>query len=180
MSRVKGEALPSTWFVWHADLIGPGVRVLDIACGDGRHAIAAAARGAVVTAVDADSTALERARAAATRAGVSVEWAQGDLARPCLPVGAFDIVMVFNYLDRKRIGHFLDAVAPGGYFLAETFLEGQREQQWGPMSDAHLLKPGELWSLVEPLEIVLAREVVEILDGRSRVVASVLACRRRE
>lgn len=156
------------------------MRVLDLACGDGRHAIAAGARGARVTALDADRDALARAGVAGRQAGVAVDWQQVDLTRPCLTAGAYDIVMMFNYLDRDRIGHFVAAVAPGGYFLGETFLELQRAQGWGPTSDAHLLKPGELWSLIEPLEIVMAREVVEILDGRSRAVASVLARRRNE
>jgi hypothetical protein len=71
-------------------------------------------------------------------------------------------------------------VQPGGYFQAEAFLEQQRDLGWGPTSDAHLLKRGELWSLAGDFEIVLAREVLEILDGRTRAVASVLAQRPLE
>jgi hypothetical protein len=106
-----------------------------------------------------------------------VEWVQADLTRDPLPPGQFDVVMVFNYLDRNRMPLFLEAVKPGGYFEAETFLERQRELGWGPTADEHLLKTGELWSLVGRYEIVLAREVLEILDGRTRAVASILARR---
>ena len=57
-----------------------------------------------------------------------------------------------------------------------TFLIGQRELGWGPTSDDHLLRPGELAGLVAPLTIVHGREVLEPIDAeRWRAVASVLA-----
>jgi len=172
--------IPSTWFQWHAALFRQGTRVLDLGCGQGCHAIAAAKRGARVVGVDIDAEQLQEAEIAARNAGVTVEWVQADLTSALLPMGPFDIVMQYNYLDRGRMPEFLDAVRPGGHFLAEAFLEQQRELGWGPTSDAHLLKPGELWSLVGHFEIVLAREVIEILDGRTRAVASVLARRPLE
>lgn len=180
MSAGSGRSVPSTWFQWHAALVRPGVRVLDLACGQGCNAIAAARRGATVVAVDADRDRLQDAEAAARKIGVVVEWVQADLANDPLPAGPFDVVMQFNYLHRARLPEYLAAVKPGGYFSAETFLEQQRELGWGPTSDEHLLKRGELWSLVTPYEIVLAREVLEVLDGRTRAVASVLARRSLE
>jgi hypothetical protein len=88
--------------------------------------------------------------------------------------------MQFNFLDRGRLPEFLAVVKPGGYFAADTFLEQQREMGWGPTSDEHLLKRGELWSLVGSFEIILVREALEVLDGRTRAVASVLARRPLE
>jgi SAM-dependent methyltransferase len=55
-----------------------GERVLDSACGDGNVALAAARRGAVVTAVDFAPAALERARSRARAEGLEVEWLEGD------------------------------------------------------------------------------------------------------
>jgi SAM-dependent methyltransferase len=49
---------PSPWIVRHAHLIPPGARVLDLACGFGRHARLFARRGAHVLAVDRDAAAL--------------------------------------------------------------------------------------------------------------------------
>jgi SAM-dependent methyltransferase len=152
--------------------------VLDLACGRGRHAIAAAARGAMVTAVDADAENIAAGRKAAGT--LPIEWVTADLTRYELPEARFDLVMAFNYLDRRRMVDFRRAVRPGGYLMCETFLEEQREHGWGPTSSDHLLKRGELIQLATPFEIVLAREALEFIGGRPMAVASVLAQRPSE
>lgn len=69
-------------------------------------------------------------------------------------------------------------VAPGGWLLMETFLASQRDQGWGPQSDEHLLRPGELRRLVAPLVVTHGREVLEPVDAnRWRAVASIAARR---
>lgn len=143
----------------------------------GRHALLAASQGAQVVAVDRDA---DRVRALAKEAGkrnLAVDATQADLATWRFEPAAFDIVMVFNYLDRDRFGEMVAAVKPGGFFLAETFLEAQRMQGWGPTQDAHLLKTGELSRLVGEYELILGREVIEMIDGRPAALASVLAQR---
>jgi hypothetical protein len=63
----------------------------------------------------------------------------------------------------------------------ETFLEAQLEAGWGPTSEDHLLRPGELARLVAPLTVVHGREVFETVDAeRWRAVASVLAVRSKK
>ena len=151
-----GQERPSAWFTWHAGVIRPQSRVLDVACGRGRHAIAAGRRAA---------------------RGLPIEWVCADLGTFPLPPRAFDVVMVFNYLDRSRMPELRETVKPGGYLLCETFLEAQREHGWGPTSDDHLLKPGELLQLVEPFEVILAREALDFVSGRPMAVASILALR---
>jgi SAM-dependent methyltransferase len=167
---------PSTWFAWQADRIVPGSRVLDLACGTGRHAIAAAQLGADVVAVDRDADVLASAREFAAQSGVRVDWQQADLEDPWPDWGQFDAVLVFNYLDRPRFSRARDAVRQGGLLIVESFLTTQREQGWGPTADAHLLLPGELARLVAPFEIMHGREVAEPVDTeRWRHVASVCA-----
>jgi SAM-dependent methyltransferase len=154
----------------------PASRVLDLACGNGRHAIAAAQLGAKVVAVDRDPDCLASARAFAAKAGLLVDWQEADLEDEWPDWGVFDAVLLFNYLDRPRFSRALDAVRPGGIVIAESFLTTQREQGWGPTADAHLLLPGELARLVAPFEIVHGREVAEPVDTeRWRHVASVCA-----
>jgi SAM-dependent methyltransferase len=167
---------PSTWFAWQADRIVPGSRVLDLACGTGRHAIAAAQLGADVVAVDRDSDTLASAREFAAQAGVRVDWQQADLEDDWPDWGLFDVVLVFNYLDRPRFPRSREVVRQGGLLIVENFLTTQREQGWGPTADAHLLLPGELARLVAPFEIMHGREVAEPVDTeRWRHVASVCA-----
>jgi 2-polyprenyl-3-methyl-5-hydroxy-6-metoxy-1,4-benzoquinol methylase len=167
----------STWFVWHSGLVQRGMAVLDLACGTGRHALAAAELGAAVTAVDADASKLKAGRRAADQRKVTIEWVQADLERYQLRESAYDLVMAFNYLDRHRMTDILRTVRPGGYLLAETFLETQRQLGWGPTAPEHLLRTGELTRLVRPLEVVQAREALDFHAGRPMSVASVLAQR---
>lgn len=152
------------------------MRVLDVAGGEGRHAIAAAARGANVLLVDRDRAALDAAAAAARPLGVTIDTRLVDLEQPWSDLGIFDAVLVFNYLDRSRMSDVRAAVAPGGILLAETYLESQRAQGWGPESPEHLLRPGELAQLVAPLTVLHGREVLEPVEGnRWRAIASIVA-----
>jgi ubiquinone/menaquinone biosynthesis C-methylase UbiE len=57
-----------------------GKRILDLGCGEGRAAVAFAQRGATSIGVDASVRMLDRARTLADRAGVRLEWHQGDVA----------------------------------------------------------------------------------------------------
>ncbi|MEO6068194.1 MAG: class I SAM-dependent methyltransferase [Gemmatimonadota bacterium] len=169
---------PSTWFTWHDQLLHPGIRVLDLACGEGRHAVGAALLGATVVAVDRDAPALERGQELAMARGLEIDWREVDLTGPWPALGTFDVVLAFNYLDRARVGDLLALVAPGGALLMETFLVAQRHLGWGPQSDEHLLNPGELLTLLAPLAVAHGREVVEPLEGdRWRAVASAFAQR---
>ena len=175
--RSQPADLTSTWFSWHADVIGPGRRVLDLACGAGRHAVASALRGANVVAVDQDPERLEALERAAAQRRVSIDVIRADLKTWDPGRDAYDVVLLFNYLDRQRMPDFLDAVRPGGYLLAETYLEQQRLQGWGPRSDEHLLVSGELMRLTGRFELILGREVIETIDGRPAALASVFAQR---
>jgi SAM-dependent methyltransferase len=68
-------------------------RILDVACGTGQHAIAFAREGYEVTATDLSKPMIQRARAAATQAGVKVNVARlgfGELARGL--AGTYDAI----------------------------------------------------------------------------------------
>src|SRR5688500_14444121 len=55
-----------------------GRRILDLATGTGRAALALAKRGAIVTGVDASREMLSVARSRAAEAGLSIDFAEGD------------------------------------------------------------------------------------------------------
>ena len=98
-------------------------RALDVGCGEGADAIWLAGQGWEVTAVDVSSVAVDRARDAAGRARVTVEWLSGDALAMDLPVGAFDLVSLQYPALPKAAGDaavrkLLGTVRPGGLLLA--------------------------------------------------------------
>ena len=150
--------------------------MLDLACGEGRHSLAAAAAGATVVGVDQDEARLARARELAQWKGLPIDWRIVDLEGSWPDFGSFDAVLMFNYLDRTRLPQIRELVVAGGLLVIETFLTAQRDFGWGPTSEEHLLQPGELAHLVNPFRVLHGREVLEPVDAeRWRAVASVLA-----
>ncbi len=138
---VHGTGAPSPWLVRWAHLIAPGARVLDLACGHGRHARWLAARGAHVTAVDRDAAALATM---AALTGVTTLIADLEGAPwPFAPGETFDAVVVTNYLHRPLFNAIAASVAPGGVLIYETFAHGN-ERYGKPSNPLFLLAPGEL------------------------------------
>jgi SAM-dependent methyltransferase len=95
--------------------------VLDLACGHGNLANRLAARGCRVTGLDSSVVFLDRARADAAAAGVSVEYVAGDMRQ--IPwTGRFDRVVnwstAFGYFDDTANRAVLEGIAralrPGG------------------------------------------------------------------
>lgn len=70
-----------------------GERVLDVACGNGNAALAAARRWALVTGLDYVPALLARARARAAAEGLSLDLREGDAEDLPFPDGAFDVVL---------------------------------------------------------------------------------------
>lgn len=133
-----------------------GGRVLDLACGRGRQARAAAALGLDVLAVDRDAQALAALAAQTTAGPGRIEVLEVDLETgsiPALPGAPFAAVLVFRYLHRPLAPAIEAWLAPGGLLLYETFTTAQRELGWGPTRDAFLLAPGELPGLFPGLRV---------------------------
>jgi SAM-dependent methyltransferase len=71
----------------------PGSRLLDAGCGPGHFAIAFAERGCIVDGVDLSDEMIERARANADAADVTIRFTTGDLAALDAPDGAYDAIV---------------------------------------------------------------------------------------
>jgi len=130
-----------------AAALGP---VLDLACGRGRHALAAAGEGCAVLGLDRDRSALAWLRDEARRRGLPVAAVQSDLETGLgIPVraGSCGAILVFRFLFRPLAPAIEEALAPGGLLLYETFTWSQRELGHGPRNPAFLLQPGELPAL---------------------------------
>jgi len=121
---VPGAGVPAeaaAELAWRLLDLRPGMSVLDLACGHGELASRLAARGCRVTGLDSSAVFLDRARADAAAAGVSVEYVAGDMRQ--LPwAGLFDRVVnwstAFGYFDDTANRAVLDGIAralrPGG------------------------------------------------------------------
>ena len=73
--------------------IGPGTRLLDVACGAGQLTIPAAREGIQVTGLDIASNLVRHARARANREGLIVQVDEGDGENLPYPDASFDVVM---------------------------------------------------------------------------------------
>jgi SAM-dependent methyltransferase len=165
---------PAPWLVDNVDLLPGTGRVLDVACGRGRHALLLAAAGFAVTAVDRDAIALDRLGEQARRLELDLRVEEMDLEAPGVDLGAerFDLIVVTRYLHRPLVAHLVSALAPGGTLIYETFLISQAERGH-PTNPAFLLQPGELSALVHPLEILRSREG----DVDGAMISSIVARR---
>lgn len=143
---------PSPWIVRHAHLIPAGARVLDLACGFGRHARFFARRGAHVLAVDRDDAAL------ATMDDVAgIETRRIDVEASGWPFAGerFDAIVVTHYLHRPALPQIVAGVADDGTLLYETFARGN-EVYGRPSNPDFLLEPGELLAVADARLTVVA------------------------
>lgn len=162
---------PSAWVARWADRVPAGGRVLDLACGNGRHSRFFAARGHPVEAVDRDPAKL------APLAGIpGISARSADLENGPWPYEGqqFSGIVVTHYLHRPLFPHLLAALAPEGALIYETFTAGN-ERYGQPSNPAFLLKPGELLEIVHGRLRVIAYEELYVSDPRPAMVQRICA-----
>jgi SAM-dependent methyltransferase len=144
----------SPWVQRWSHLVAPGARVLDVACGSGRHLRWFAQRGCTVVGVDRDAAALAAAREA-DAALRGAELIEADIENGPWPLAQrrFDAVVVTNYLWRALLPAIVDAVDAGGVLIYETFALGN-ERYGKPANPAFLLRPGELLAAAQGLRVI--------------------------
>jgi len=99
--------------------IHPGQRVLDVAAGSGNAALAAARRGARVTATDFVPRLLQAAARRAQAEGLELETREADAQSLPFPDGAFDVVLstfgvMFAPDQARAAAELLRVCRPGG------------------------------------------------------------------
>jgi len=145
---MHGTEAASAWVERWAHLVPEGGRVLDVACGRGRHMRFFAARGHSVTGVDRDAQAV-------ASPGDLGEAVAADIENGPWPFAGrlFDAVIVTNYLWRPLLPAIVDCIAPGGVLLYETFAAGN-ETVGKPSRPDFLLRPGELLRACQSLRVI--------------------------
>lgn len=128
-----------------------GLRVLDLGCGTGRHALWLEASGADVTAVDFSEGMLAEARRKPGAKGV--RWLEHDLHRPLPFGGEFDLVvsgLVLEHIaDLKAFfAESYRVVKPGGRVVVSAmhpamFLKGAQARFTDPVN-GELVLPGSV------------------------------------
>ena len=130
--------------------------MLDLACGRGRQAVPAARRGLRVMGIDRDADSLRELAQRAAPESLPLSAVRADLeSGRGIPAksGAFGGILVFRFLFRPLVGAIVDALAPGGLLLYETFTIDCAELDYGPRNKAFLVQHGEFPELFAKLEI---------------------------
>ncbi len=138
----------------------PKGRVLDVAAGEGRHALYMASQGYDVTGLDRDEHALATlTRRAGEHHLPNLSTWEADLekdpeAPPALGDQEYEGILVFFYLFRPLFPSLLHALKPGGVLIYETFLIDNHLRFNHPRRKEFCLEHNELLHLTHPLRVL--------------------------
>lgn len=107
----------------------PGGKLLDLGCGEGRHSIAAAQAGFMVTGIDYEPLALERAESFAKTAQIkNIAFHLANIFSLPFPHASFDIVLDYGCLHHQRKSDWLAyrasvlrVLKPQGFLILSVF-----------------------------------------------------------
>jgi SAM-dependent methyltransferase len=126
--------------------LAPGARVLDLACGHGRHAVELSARGLRVTGADISEPLLGLARERAAQRGVELDLVRLDM-RDLDARDEFDAVCnfasAFGYYpteedDSEVLRRVARSLVPGGGFLIDTMNDQWLVRNFAPRAQRTL------------------------------------------
>jgi SAM-dependent methyltransferase len=167
-----GSEPASDWVQRWTHLVRPGGTVLDVACGQGRHAYWFYKQNHPLALVDRGQEAINSIAIPADRC----EKVVADIEAGPWPFAgrSFDAVVVTNYLWRPLLPTLLSSLAPGGVLIYETFAQGN-ESVGKPSRPDFLLRPGELLAVCQGLRIVAFEDGYR--DAPPRFVQRIAAVR---
>lgn len=158
--------------------------VVDLGCGLGNLALAAARRGCRVTAVDASPAAIERIREAAARESLPVAAVQADalsfrFERDYDCVVAIGLLMFFRRENAETLlRRIRDAVQPGGLAVVNVLIEGTTWLESFEPGNYTLFGPDELERAFAGWDIVASRRDRFAAPGETLKVFSTVIARR--
>jgi ubiquinone/menaquinone biosynthesis C-methylase UbiE len=140
----------------------PGQRVLDVACGNGHAALAAARRYGQVTGLDYVPALLERARERAKAERTEIRFVEGDAEKMPFEDNSFDVVLsTFGVMfapDQERAARELTRVCvPGGKIGLASWTPAGMIGEMLKVVGAHVpppkgVRPTVLWGSKQHLE----------------------------
>ena len=159
--------------------LGPGMKVLDVACGNGNTAIPSAKTGADVTGIDLVPYLVEEAKERAAAEGVQVKFEVGDAeALPCGD-GSFDaVVTMFGAMFAPRPDLVASELArvckPGGFISMANWTAGGFIGEMFKVTGKHVPPPAGmpsplLWGNEDAVRERFAGTVADIQFSREQM-----------
>lgn len=165
---------PAAFLVKHVDKLPKG-RALDIAMGEGRHAVYLAKKGFQVEGVDISDVGIRKAQKLAAENGVKIKAVNADLNKYRIQPNSYAVILNFYYLQRSLFPQIVAGLKKGGVLVFETnTMEHLKNPAGKDFEKEYLLEDGELKRAFAELEIL---HYEETNDGKN-AVASLVARKR--
>ncbi|NJS36302.1 MAG: class I SAM-dependent methyltransferase [Brachymonas sp.] len=174
---MHGTESISPWVARWGHLISAEGRVLDVACGAGRHLLHFLRQKHHVAGIDIAQSALEIIASQLSEEERSrCQLIQADIENGSWPLNGqtFAGVIVTNYLWRPLLPTILQSVAEGGVLIYETFASGN-ETVGKPSRPDFLLQSGELLQVCRAANLRVIAYEDGFLDSPDRFVQRIVA-----
>ena len=167
-AKAAVSLLPISDQVIRISRVRAGERVLDIACGTGNTALAARARGAIVTGLDITPELLEIARTRAVTDGYDdIAWNEGDAEHLPYPDASFDVVvstcgLMFAPGHRNVASELARVTVPGGRIAIQAWTPDGGIGKRFAITDRYAPRPS---GAPDPFDWGSEEKVRALLDG---------------
>lgn len=160
---------PCKWLNDNAGCLSGKGSALDIASGEGRNAVFAAKKGYRTVAVDVSAVGLNKAQALAKENNVAIETHVADMEDWKFEKNAFDLVLCFNFLDRRIFSGIKNTLKSGGLIFYETFSVDYLK--YSNFKKEWVLSHNELLEVFSDFRILRYREI----EKGNKAFASIVA-----
>lgn len=160
--------------------IGPGMKVLDVACGTGNTALPEARAGADVTGVDIADNLIEQARARAASEGLTAKFEVGDAEDLPYKDGSFDaIVTMFGAMFAPRpdvvVSEFKRVCKSGGLIAMANWTPQSFAGQMFKLNSKYIapppgLTPPVMWGDEETVRERFSEGISDLKMDRIKVI----------